>query len=440
MEKRSISIFTATSVVIANMIGTGVFTSLGYQVLGLHSGLSLMILWLLGGVASLLGALCYAEIGAALPQSGGEYNYLSRIYHPSLGFLSGWVSATVGFAAPIAAAAMAFAGYLKQGGVLGTILIGNTDITGMVTASILVVLISGVHFLKVSIGSRFQNVFTSVSLLTIVFIIVAGLMAGRSGNAGFGFSQGVWKDLLSPSFAVSFFFVSFAYSGWNAAAYIAGELDQVQKNLPKALLRGTAFVTLLYVLLNFVFLYTTPLEELAGQKEVGFLAATHIFGIIGGKIMAVVIAIKLISTVSSMTLAGPRIISAMGQDLPALKKLSQLNKHGVPAIAIGTQTAIALLFVLTASFEQVITFIGFTLTLFTLLTVVGLMVLRIKQPNLDRPFKVPFYPITPLLFIGINVWLLYFGISAKPLVSLAALGVVVSGLGVYFIGKGKSAN
>ena len=399
-----------------------------------------MLLWGLGGLASLVGALCYAEIGAALPRSGGEYHYLSRIFHPSLGFLSGWVSATVGFAAPIAAAAMAFAGYLKQGGVLPQLLIGGADYAPTITAAALVVLISGVHFLKVSVGSTFQNIFTSFSILTILFIIVSGLLAARSGNASFRYTPDVLREIGSSGFAISFFFVSFAYSGWNAAAYIAGEMEDVQRNLPRALLMGSAFVTLLYVLLNFVFLYTTPLEQLAGQKEVGFLSATHIFGTLGGKIMAVVIAIKLISTVSSMTLAGPRIIHAMGEDLPALKRLSRKNKFGVPAAAIGAQTFIALLFVLTATFDQVITFIGFTLTLFTLLSVIGLIVLRKREPELSRPFKVPLYPFTPIVFIGINAYLLYFAMAAKPLVSLAALGVVSIGLTVYFLGKGNSAN
>jgi APA family basic amino acid/polyamine antiporter len=417
------------------MIGTGVFTSLGYQVLGIKSGFALLVLWLIGGIASLLGALCYGELGAALPRSGGEYNYLSRIYHPAVGFVSGWVSATVGFAAPVAAASMAFAEYMKNGSAIPPVVIAGHDFSSGLLATLIIILVSLVHFLKVHIGSRFQNFFTSFSILTIIFIIISGLLSGHSGNADFHPSQAAFHDILSSSFATSFFFVSFAYSGWNAAAYIAGEMKEVQHNLPKALLRGTAVVTLLYILLNFVFLYTAPLTELAGQNDVGFISATHIFGSIGGKIMAIIIAVKLISTISSMTLAGPRIISVMGEDISIFKKLAIKNKNGVPAYAIFTQSAIALLFVFTSSFKQVITFIGFTLNLFTLLTVTGLIILRIRQPELPRPFKVPFYPFTPVVFIGISLWLIYYGITDKPKESLAGLGVVALGLIMYFIGK-----
>ena len=437
MEKKSITLYTATTIVIANMIGTGVFTSLGFQVAGIHSGFALMTLWLLGGIAALLGALCYGELGATLPRSGGEYSYLSRIYHPAIGFLSGWVSATVGFAAPIAAASIAFSEYLMRGGTFSPWMIGGHDITAMVLACSLVIGVSFIHFLKVSIGSKFQNIFTSFSVITILFIVVAGFIHGRSGDCSFRPSPEAFHAILSPSFAISFFFVSFAYSGWNAAAYIAGELQNAQRSLPKALLRGTAFVTALYLLLNFVFLYTAPLGELEGKKEIGFIAATHIFGVFGGKLMAIVIAIKLISTISSMTIAGPRIISVMGEDLPFFKPIARKNKHGVPAIAISIQTIIALVFVITATFDQVITFIGFTLNIFTLLTVLGLFILRIKEPNLPRPFKTPFYPFTPIVFLGISLWLLYFGVADKPMISLAALGIVLSGLIFYFIGKKK---
>lgn len=435
MEKKSISFYTATAVVISNMIGTGVFTSLGYQVMGIKSGFALLLLWLIGGAAALLGALCYGELGAALPRSGGEYNYLSKIFHPALGFLSGWVSATVGFAAPVAAASMAFADYLKKGGDLSPVLMGGTDISSGLFAVIIILLVSCIHFLKVKIGSRFQNIFTAISIVTILIIVINGLLTGHTGDADFTPNNAALHEILSSSFAISFFFVTFAYSGWNAAAYIAGEMENVQENLPKALLRGTAFVTFLYFLLNFVFLYTTPLAEMEGKKEVGFVAATYIFGTVGGKIMALIIAIKLISTISSMTLAGPRIISVMGEDFPLFKKLAQKNKYEVPAYAILVQSVIALVFVFTSTFDQVITFIGFTLNLFTFMTVAGLIVLRIKQPDLPRPFKTPFYPFTPIVFMVISLWLIYFGIADKPLVSLAAIATVLSGLIFYYFGK-----
>lgn len=433
MIRKNISSYTATAVVISNMIGTGVFTSLGYQVMGIKSGFALLLLWFIGGIAALLGALCYGELGSALPRSGGEYHYLSKIFHPALGFLSGWVSATVGFAAPVAAASMAFAEYLKKGAGLNPVFIGEMDISSSLYAILIIIAISCVHFMKIAFGSKFQNIFTGISIVTILIIIVKGIFSDPSGDADFSINSAALNEISSSSFAISFFFVTFAYSGWNAAAYIAGEMEQAQLSLPRALLCGTAVVTLLYMLLNFVFLYTTPLAKLEGKKEVGFIAATFIFGTTGGKIMAIIIAVKLISTISSMTIAGPRIISVMGEDMSLFKKLAQKNKNEIPAMAIIAQGVIASVFVITSTFDQVITFIGFTLNLFTLLTVAGLFVLRIKSPDLPRPFKTPFYPVTPLLFISISLWLAYYGIADKPLLSLAALSVVLSGLVVYYI-------
>lgn len=435
---KKISLYTATAIVISNMIGTGVFTSLGYQVLGLKSGFALLVLWLLGGIAALLGALCYGELGAALPRSGGEYNYLSKIFHPSIGFLSGWVSATVGFAAPVAAAAMAFAAYLKTGTAISIPFVADENMEAIVIASVIVIAVSCIHFLHVKIGSRFQNIFTGISILTILVIIINGFMCNAKGDISFVPNAQSWEDITSSSFALSFFFVTFAYSGWNAAAYIAGEMEDVKRNLPKALLQGTAFVTVLYLLLNFIFLYTTPVSELAGKKEVGYLAATYIFGSTGGKIMAIIIAIKLISTISSMTIAGPRIINVMGEDFPLFKILSKRNKHHIPVAAIVLQGLIAIVFIATSSFDQVITYIGFTLNLFTFLTVLGLIVLRRKQPNLERPFKTPFYPIVPILFLCISAWLVYYGVKEKPLEALAGLGTLLVGLAVYFLSNKKT--
>lgn len=438
MTNKKISYYTATAIVISNMIGVGVFTSLGFQVSHIKSGFALMLLWFVGGVAALLGALCYGELGAALPRSGGEYNYLSKTYHPALGFLSGWVSATVGFSAPVALAAMAFAKYLKSGVEIPSILINNIDISQSLIATAVVALISAVHFMHVRIGGRFQNFFTGLSILTILVIIVSGLLAGHTGDSDFSPSTQAFKDVLSPFFASSFFYVTLAYSGWNAAAYIAGEMDDVQKNLPKALLRGTLIVTFLYILLNFVFLYTTPLSAMADQPEVGFISATYIFGVIGGKIMALIIAFKLISTISAMTLAGPRIIGVMGEDFSIFKKLAAKNKFEVPAYAIIVQALIALVFIFTSTFDQVITYIGFTLNLFTFLTVLGMMILRKKQPDLPRPFKTPLYPLIPLTFLLISIWLTAFGFMAKPVESLAGVGTVLSGLIIYFISKSSN--
>ncbi|WP_201783320.1 APC family permease [Hymenobacter sp. AT01-02] len=304
-----ISVVTGIAIVVANMVGTGVFTSLGFQVVDIQSGFALLMLWLVGGVIALCGALCYGELAAAMPRSGGEYHYLSRIYHPALGFLSGWVSATVGFAAPTAAAAMALEKYATS---VWPTLPPKWLAVGVVLA------LAGVHASSSRAGSRLQVVVTLVKVAVLVGFIGVGLVVAVPQPVVFT-PQGSpeWQLLLSPAFAVSLIFVSYAYSGWNAAVYLTGEIEQPQRNLPRILLIGTGTVLLLYIGLNFIFLRSTPITSLKGQVEVGFVAATSLFGTAGGRLMGGLIAALLVSTISSMIFAGPRIVQVMGEDLPA---------------------------------------------------------------------------------------------------------------------------
>lgn len=432
MSNQKISLLTATSVVIANMIGTGVFTSLGFQLLGIESAFAIVCLWLIGGIVAFCGALCYSELGASLPRSGGEYNFLSYIFHPLPGFLSGWVSATVGFAAPVALAGIALGKY-SAGFLPGS----NPNLIALVT----ILVITFVHLYSLKAGSRFQNIFTLSKVLLIGLFILAGFMTDAPAQTQFWPVENLsnpkadWRMIYSGAFAISLVWVSYSYSGWNAAAYIAGDMQDPQKNIPKALLRGTLVVTTLYVLLNVVFLWSTPIQDLSGQVEVGFVAANHIFGLTGGKWMALLISFFLVSSISSMIIAGPRVSMTMGEDKPSLAWLAKKTQNGVPANAIFLQTAITVLLVLTATFEQVLTYVGFTLNLFTFATVLGAMVLRRKEPELPRPYRIPFYPLPPLLFLMLNGWMLVFLLTQKPMESLLGLGTLGVGSIIYFAGK-----
>ncbi len=424
-----ISVTTATAIVIANMVGTGVFTSLGFQVMGVQSIFALLMLWVIGGILSFCGALSYSELGAAIPRSGGEYTYLSKIYHPAVGFLSGFVSVFVGFAAPIALAAMALGGYFcTVFPWFNPVWVGAT----------VVVLITLVHSINLSIGSRFQNIVTSLKVLLILIFIVCGFVLGEHQPISVLPLQGSWKEIGSAAFAISLIFVSYAYSGWNASAYMAGEIENPQKNLPKSILSGTLIVMVLYILLNFIFLYTVPIAEMADSQgnpiiEIGALSAGKIFGNTGGNIMSLVISILLISTISSMVLAGPRVTMTIGEDIAALKFFARKNKKGIPVIAIILQSLIALILIFTSSFDAVLTYLGFTLTLFTTLTVLGLFILRINKPDLPRPFKAWGYPITPAIFILLNLGIIYHSLTSKLTESLAGLGTVLIGLVIFYI-------
>jgi APA family basic amino acid/polyamine antiporter len=442
--KTKFSLTTATALVIANMVGTGVFTSLGFQIGAdkagnpvISSGLALIFLWVLGGAIALFGALTYSEAGVMFPRCGGEYNYLTRMYHPALGFMAGWISFTVGFAAPVAAASIALGTYLRSALALperlaaGMPFLKTTSVIGIAV----VLALSAIHAADKIVGARFQNAITLFKVIFIFVIVGMGFALGPSSGLSFAPSAAAVRDILSPAFAVSMFFVTFSYSGWNAAAYVAGEIDRPARNLPISLITGTLFVIAMYVLLNFVFLYTVPLPELAGKIEVGFIFATKVFGEEGGRIMGGIISFLLLSSISAMILAGPRISRAIGEDYHLFRWLGKSSRKDIPVVAIVTQAALTIFYIVTATFDQVIVFIGFTLNLFTFMTVLGVMIARKKHPELPRPYKTLGYPVVPILFLLINIWILAYGLLYRTKESLFGIGITAVGLLVYAIDK-----
>jgi APA family basic amino acid/polyamine antiporter len=414
------------------MVGTGVFTSLGFQAAGISNGFSIILLWVIGALVAFLGALCYAEIGAMFPRSGGEYNYLSRLYHPAIGFAAGWVSITVGFAAPVAAAAIALGEYAKFiFPSVGAVWIG----------AITVICISLIHSFSLSAGSKLQNYSTTFKVIAIVMLIILGIFSPHDGTLNLHYNNTVISDINSSAFATSFFFVSLAYSGWNAAGYIASEIDKPVINLPKSLLIGTAIVGVLYISLNLVFIKTIPLAEMSTANgpvvDIASVSAKHILGNTGGKIMSTLIAILLISTISAMIIAGPRVSQTMGEDNKLFSFLSKKNSRGIPSMAIVIQAIISLFFIFTASFSEVIIYISFTLSLFTFLAVAGLIYYRIKYPNFERPYKTKGYPWVPLLFLFFVGWLGYIGFKANLKESVYGLITAASGVVIYFLSAAK---
>ncbi len=421
-----VGLLTASSLVIAAMIGTGVFTSLGFQVVDIKTGFSIMTLWLVGGVIAFCGAVTYAELGAAFPRSGGEYNLLSRLYHPSLGFVAGWVSATVGFAAPASLAAMALASYVST---------FFPDLPENHLAAGCVLSLSILHGTTIKGGSLFQNFFTVLKIGLIMVFVGAGLMIDQPQQISLLPQSQSWSEIISAPFAVSLVFVSYAYTGWNSSIYIIDEIENPIQNLPKSLFLGTLIVMVLYLLLNFVFLYSVPIPQLEGQIEVGFISGTSIFGSMGGKVMAIVISLLLLSTVSAYVFLGPRITQIMGEDFRALRWLSIKNKQGIPQNAFMFSTFLSLLFIYTSSFDQVLVYTSFLLISITTLTVGGIFILRIKHADITTSYKTWGYPITPLIFLVISIWTLVFVFIDKPMESMIGVGILVVGSIIYFISE-----
>lgn len=418
------------------MIGTGIFTSLGFQVISLKSGFALLLLWLLGGISALTGALAYSELGTSMPRSGGEYHFLSRIYHPALGFIAGWVSFIIGFAAPTAAAAIALGAYFNAALNLNlTVLtLGLDKIIGISV----IIIISALHASDKVAGALFQNIFTSLKVITLVILIVLGLFSGIDQTLDFSVTRDSLLEITSPAFAISLFFVSYSYSGWNAAAYIAGEIKNPDKNIPRSLLTGTLIVTFLYVFTTYVFLRVIPIRDMTGKIEIGYIFGSQIFGPHTSTIMGLIFSLLLLSTVSSMIITGPRVTQIMGEDYAILKWFAKRSKKEIPVRAIIIQSALSIGYILTSSFEQVITLIGFTLNVFTLLAVIGMMLNRRKKPDSDFVYRVKFYPVIPIIFILINSWIIIYGLIYRPMESFAGIGISLAGLIFYFIDRSYS--
>jgi basic amino acid/polyamine antiporter, APA family len=426
---------TATSIVVADMVGVGVFTSLGFQVKDITSGFALLALWIVGGVVAMCGAICYAELALMFPRSSGEYNFLRRIYHPAFGFMAGFLSATVGFAAPTALAAMAFGVYFKS------IIPGvNPLLPGLAVVWI----ISLVHLRGMQYGSAFQNLWTALKLLLIIGFLAAGLLYGDPQPISFAPSASDLNFMTSVPFAISLVFVMYSYSGWNAATYIIGEIQEPNRSLPRALFLGTLIVIGLYVGLNAVFLTVTPIQELAGQLNVAMIAGTHLFGEVGGRIVGMLICLGLVSSISAMMWIGPRVTMTMGEDMPLLRAFSRRSDKGVPANAIIFQLLIATLLLASQSYEAVLDFIQFSLTFCSFFTVLGVIKMRITDPNMPRPYRAWGYPVTPVVFLTVMLWMMYYLVLNRPVQSLAGFAMMLSGVAIYalslFLSKSMSAD
>ena len=435
MMRNKATMWTAAAFVVANMVGTGVFTSLGFQLLTTDRLFSIMMLWLLGGVIAFCGALCYAELGAAMPRSGGEYHYLSQIYHPSVGFLSGWVSLVVGFAAPVALTCMALASYVCR---IYPVINPRWLAIGVLT------LITLVHTRDLKLSGSFQNVFTIIKVVMIIAFIVCGfVLPGQPQD--YSAQHASFKDVFNPGFAVSLIWVYYAYSGWNASTYMASEIENPKKNIPLSLILSTLVVTIMYLLLNAVFLRSTPMSDLSGQIEIGLISARNIFGDHLGNLMGLVISVLLLSSISSMVFMGPRVAQVMGEDHRILRFLSYKDKKGVPLAAIAFQYVISLLLIITNSFEMVTKYTGILLSLCSLLAVIGVFVHRYKFPKAERPYKTFGYPVTPLIFIALIVWSIVYLVyedytktyvtheQSFMWMSIMSFCTLLAGLIVYFI-------
>lgn len=432
----------AISMVIANMVGTGVFTSLGFQVLphpvGIPDAFAILTLWLVGGIIALCGATVYAEVASNLKESGGEYIFLSKLYHRSIGFVSGWVSLVVGFGSAICLAALAIGKYSSP--VLGIAendafnLLGYDFPVYKLVAIFAIILMSIVHFFGVRAGGMAQNFLTGFKILLILFFCVSPFLISDFTPSSVSFvpTANTTDYIFSMSFAGALVWVMLAYSGWNASAYIAGNLENPKRNLPFSLLVGTLVVMVLYIALNAIFMYTAEFSELSGKLEIGNEVAGILFGPKFGMIFSGIFSIALLSTMSAMVIAGPRVYEKMGDDYSVFKSLAKKGKGGTPVYAISLQAFIAIILVIFSSFTQMVEFISVTLMIFSSLTVAGIFILRKRKQGEFSEVKAFAYPITPILFLLSSLWMIYYFVSQSPVSLIYTAITLVSGFIIYF--------
>ena len=343
--------------------------------------------------------------------------------------MAGIVSIVVGFAAPVALSAMACGSYLQ--GVFPAV-------SAKVLSAVVVVVVTMFHLRDLRVSSIFQIVFTVLKISLVIFLSVALLGSPDTSSQ----TDAAWGHyVLSAPFAVALMFTLYAYSGWNAATYILDEVRTPARDVPRALAGGTLTVMALYLALNYAFLHAATVEAMAGQINVAQIAAAVAFGSLGGKLVAVIIALGLVSAISAMIWAGPRVGLALGEDYPrAFGWLTQRNAAGIPVRAVLAQSTLTLLLLSTSSFEQILVYTQFALLACSFLTVLGVIALRRTQPNLPRPFRIPLYPLPPVLFLAISAFAMIYTATVKPMEALLGSLTLLGALAIYSaVARGKNA-
>lgn len=424
--ERKLGLFPLTNIVIANMIGAGIFTTSGLLMKDLKNPLLMLALWAGGGIIALCGALSYGELAAAIPKAGGEYTFLSRLFHPIFGFLSGWVSFFAGFSAPIAASAIGFSEYLTRA-------FPELPAGGKNFYSIGVILaFTAIHARGIELGARIQNLLTLLKMSLILGLIGVGFFSGK-GDLGhlsqgqvFIFDFGGWKTI-----GLSLMWIMFAYSGWNASAYVGSEVRNPYRNLPLSLVLGTGTVILLYLGLNLFYIYAIPPGEMAGVISIGGLASGRLFGRSFESALSLLIAFALFSSLSAFLILGPRVYYAMACDRCFFPFASKVHaRFKVPAKSIFLQGAVSSLMVLLGTFDQILTYMGFSLGIFPLLAVIG--VFRVRRARMS-PHRLPGFPVVPLIYLLAGASILILGFFERPLESSIALGTVFIGVPAFLV-------
>ena len=437
--QRKLGLFPATNIVIANMIGAGIFTTSGLLMTGLNNPILMLALWIVGGIIALFGALSYGELGAAMPGAGGEYLFLSRLYHPIFGFLSGWVSFLVGFSAPIAASALGFSEYFSRAvpgfpawfensGIMGP------ELTKKFLAVAVIIIFTFIHYRGIKYGAKIQNVLTLLKITLIVVLLIAGFSSGNGTLTNFSEGGKVMSGLAGwKTIGLSLMWIMFAYSGWNASTYLGAEIKNPSKILPRSLIYGTIIVIVLYLGINILYVYSIRPEEMKDVISVGGLAMGNLFGKPAEILFSLLIAFALFSSLSAFIIIGPRVYYSMAKDGLFFKSVAKIHsRFQVPSNSILLQCLIAVILALSGTFEQVLTYMGFALGIFPVLTIAGVFKMRKNNP---QALKLPGYPFTQIIYLIVGIMILVLSFLERPMESSIASLTVIVGIPAYYFFK-----
>jgi APA family basic amino acid/polyamine antiporter len=446
--KRQIGLFDAVMLIAGDMIGTGIFISTGAIAAQVPSPGGILLVWIFGGLLALAGALSCAELSASMPYAGGDYNYIREAYGRLMGFLSGWSSFLVTFSGAIAFLAVIFNEYMsfffpvlgsKEALFSAGLPLISINITnGTLFSIVVVLLVSALHCIGVRQGTVTQNILTVIKIGSLVGIILLGALIGKGDTAHFS-PLFEWNKIARSSvFASAFIPAIFAYSGWNAVIYMAGEVKDPDRNLPKALLMANLIVIVLYLAINVVFIYGVAVTDMKGVARISEVATTALFGYPTSAWITALITVSILGALNVVTMLGPRIYYAMARDGVFFRRLARVHpKFGTPSSAIILQAVWSCLLILTNTWGTLFTYVSVIITLFSAFTIGAVIVLRWKKPELRRPYKLWGYPIVPILFISAHLWIVWGSVIEKPWESLLGLFIVCLGIPAYLIWRNR---
>ena len=450
---RQLGLFDSTMVIVGIVIGSGIFLTTGVMAKSIPSPALILLAWVVGGALTLAGALTYAELGAAMPDAGGQYVYLREAYGPMVGFLFGWMVFLIYMTGAIATLAVAFAEYfgyffpsLSIQKVIFTksVTILNYSFNyslsmGQLVAVLVIICLSILNYLGVVFGKTIQNVFTMIKIGTIFILITLGFIIGKGTAINFSINpEGLSFGKLIIGFGLALVSISWAYDGWNNLNFVAGEIKNPRRNLPLALIIGTVSITFIYFLVNYIYLYSLSIDEMSGVVRIAEKSSSVLFGVAGASIISVAVIISTFGSLNGTILTAPRVYYAMAKDGLFFKKVAKINpKFKTPGFAIFIQAIWASILALSGTFDQLLTFVMFIAIIFWIAAAASVFTLRKKRPDLPRPYKTWGYPAIPIIFIIASSGILLNTLIEKPVESLAGLGITVIGIPIYFFWKLK---